>query len=175
MCINWLLLQPRPTVCMSTKGRHCNRHPSGPFHWHSGLMSSFSSPHRPLSTLHTLPIPSPSISSLRAASSFVLVSHYFIFFVCTMVSVVLLAIVAAANVVAQAAYGPSPPSYRTSPFIYHGCSAVDLSRFSNPVVFSDGLLTHDSCQTACQGHQFAALFPEYEPREISCISHTDFE
>lgn len=67
-----------------------------------------------------------------------------------------------------------PPSdgqgtkYDTEPchegiFHYQGCAEVDLSHFTDPIVFSDGLLTHDACQLACEGQAYAALFAEYVP------------
>lgn len=45
-------------------------------------------------------------------------------------------------------------------FSYQGCSFIDPSCFGNALVFSDGRLTPESCQRACQGHLFAALLPE---------------
>lgn len=45
-------------------------------------------------------------------------------------------------------------------FSYGGCSSIDPSCFGNPIVFSDGRLTPESCQLACNGHQFVALLPE---------------
>lgn len=51
-------------------------------------------------------------------------------------------------------------THSTSPFAYQGCASIDPSCFGNALVFSDGRLTPESCQHACQGHQFAALLPE---------------
>ncbi len=45
-------------------------------------------------------------------------------------------------------------------FTYHGCAVVDLNSLGNPLVFTDGVLSPEACQKACQGYQLAALFPE---------------
>ncbi|KAL6909106.1 hypothetical protein GGI43DRAFT_379920 [Trichoderma evansii] len=45
-------------------------------------------------------------------------------------------------------------------FSYQGCFSIDPSCFGNALVFSDGRLTPESCQRACQGHLFAALLPD---------------
>jgi hypothetical protein len=45
-------------------------------------------------------------------------------------------------------------------FSYQGCFSIDPSCFGNALVFSDGRLTPEACQRACQGHLFAALLPE---------------
>lgn len=74
------------------------------------------------------------------------------------------------RVFAQESY-TSPQSPST--FEYHGCALVDLSRFSSPIVFSDGRVTHNKCQGGCQGQKVAALFPELVPRAASIAQFTD--
>ena len=49
----------------------------------------------------------------------------------------------------------SDPQYR-----YQGCAVVNLACFSNPVALNSGQLTHDACSQACQGSNYAALFPK---------------
>ena len=61
----------------------------------------------------------------------------------------------------QQAYQDTPsPDVSAEPqlFHYHGCAKVDLSGFGDAITFSDGMLTHDACQAACEGHSIAALF-----------------
>lgn len=45
-------------------------------------------------------------------------------------------------------------------FQYDGCAIASLERLENPLVFSDGRLTPQACQLACQDFQIAALFSE---------------
>lgn len=78
------------------------------------------------------------------------------------VHVVLGALVQALTVAGQQAY---EDTYPLSPevaslFHYQGCAEVDLTGFGDPITFADGTLTHEACQTSCQGHSIAALFPE---------------
>ncbi|KAH6606877.1 hypothetical protein Trco_006030 [Trichoderma cornu-damae] len=51
-------------------------------------------------------------------------------------------------------------THSTGAFSYQGCSSIDPSCFGDLIVFSDGRLIPESCQLACQGHQFAALLPD---------------
>ncbi|KHN99741.1 twinfilin-1 [Metarhizium album ARSEF 1941] len=64
----------------------------------------------------------------------------------------LLALGVAATVLAQA-------DHAIDSFAYQGCSSVDMSCFTPPVLLNDEPTTPEMCQRACQGHQFAALFP----------------
>ncbi|KAH0598428.1 hypothetical protein MHUMG1_03726 [Metarhizium humberi] len=68
-------------------------------------------------------------------------------------STLLLALGAAATVLAQG-------NHAIDSFAYQGCSSVDMSCFTPPVLLSAQPITPEMCQWACLGHQFAALFPE---------------
>ncbi|KAK8932668.1 hypothetical protein VCV18_001208 [Metarhizium anisopliae] len=68
-------------------------------------------------------------------------------------STLLLALGAAATVLAQG-------NHAIDSFAYQGCSSVDMSCFTPPVLLSVQPITPEMCQWACLGHQFAALFPE---------------
>lgn len=52
------------------------------------------------------------------------------------------------------------PSCATG-FEYHGCAVVDLNGFSGPIYVPQSLLTHEICQTACQGSHIVAIFAEF--------------
>ncbi|EHK15348.1 uncharacterized protein TRIVIDRAFT_64737 [Trichoderma virens Gv29-8] len=67
--------------------------------------------------------------------------------------ILLLAIAGAARVVGQA-------TYNTGNFSYQGCASIDPACFGKPIAFPNGPLTPETCQLACQGHQFAALLPD---------------
>ncbi|KAK2598069.1 Twinfilin-1 [Conoideocrella luteorostrata] len=49
--------------------------------------------------------------------------------------------------------------HATASFGYQGCASVDMSCFTSPAPLNGSPLTPESCQQACQGHRFAALFP----------------
>ncbi|RFU74980.1 twinfilin-1 [Trichoderma arundinaceum] len=70
-----------------------------------------------------------------------------------MIGIFLLAFIGVTRVFSQSIHS-------TGAFSYQGCSSIDPSCFGDPIVFSDGRLTPESCQLACQGHQFVALLPD---------------
>lgn len=80
---------------------------------------------------------------------------------------VLTLLLGASKALAQQAYGEIPeiPSYIPS-FEYHGCAKVNLNGFGNPIVFSGGNLTHESCQAVCEGQRIAAIFAELVSRRF---------
>ncbi|CAM1505149.1 Fc.00g107860.m01.CDS01 [Cosmosporella sp. VM-42] len=60
--------------------------------------------------------------------------------------------------IAQASYGGPENS---PAFTYWGCAVVDAAAFSNPIVFSDGVVVNpEVCQAKCLGKMFAALSPD---------------
>lgn len=71
-------------------------------------------------------------------------------------------VVGSIGVLAQQSYGTDTeiPSYDTA-FEYHGCAVVNLEGFGDPIYPPDGLLTHESCQEACEGNQIVAIFAEF--------------
>ncbi|KAJ4268879.1 hypothetical protein NW762_002950 [Fusarium torreyae] len=70
-----------------------------------------------------------------------------------MLAHLLIAIYGIAAVLGQASYG-------SESFKYWGCATVDAAGFTKPVQLPNGVLSPESCQTACAGHMFAAVSPD---------------
>ncbi|KAL7920902.1 hypothetical protein ACQKWADRAFT_297036 [Trichoderma austrokoningii] len=114
----------------------------------SSLLSSVSPvcAHRSLTQPCLSLISSSSISEIKSYTQPLLPVN-------KMIRIFLFAIIGAIGVFCQSLH-----SY--GEFSYQGCSSIDPSCFGNALVFSDGRLTPESCQRACQGHLFAALLPD---------------